>query len=153
MKSEASSYSIADLARDGRTGWDGVRNYEARNSMDAMRVGDKAIFYHSNAEPPAAAGVMRVSRRAYPDPTAWDRRDSHYDPRSTPESPLWRMVEVEFVEAFPSLVSLAQLKGDPKLEGMVLLSGKAMRLSVQPLEKKHFDRIVKLGRAKADVQQ
>jgi predicted RNA-binding protein with PUA-like domain len=147
MKSEASSYDIADLERDGRTGWDGVRNYQARNSMDAMKVGDLAIFYHSNGEPSGAAGVMRIARTSHPDPTAWDRKDKHYDPRSTPENPVWRMVEVEFVERFPQVVPLASLKGDPGLEGMLLLSGKAMRLSVQPLDPRHFDRIVQLGRA------
>lgn len=146
MKSEAASYSAADLERDGTTGWDGVRNYEARNAMDAMRVGDRAILYHSNAQPSGAAGVMAITGKARPDPTAWDPKDSHYDPRSTPERPLWRMVEVGFVERFPQVVPLAALKADKRLAGMVLLSGNRMRLSVQPLGKQHFDRIVALGR-------
>ena len=145
MKSEAASYSIHDLTRDRRTGWDGVRNYEARNNMDAMKVGDLAVFYHSNAAPSGAAGVMRVCKASHPDPTAWDRKDSHFDPRSTPTDPLWRMVAVEHVATFTRIVPLAEIKADPKLAGMVLTGGKAMRLSIQPLEARHYRHLVRLG--------
>jgi len=147
MKSEPDVYSIDDLRRDGTTCWDGVRNYQARNFLRGMRVGDLALFYHSNAKPPGVAGVCRVVREAYPDPTAWDPSDGHYDPRSTPGRPLWDMVDVAFEEAFAAPVPLEALKAEPRLQGMVLLSGKAMRLSVQPVAKQHFDRIVRLGRA------
>jgi len=146
MKTEASAYSIEDLRRDGRTQWDGVRNYWARNFMQAMKVGDLAIVYHSNASPSGAAGLARVCTKAYPDGTAFNVKDSHYDAKSNPEKPTWFGVDVEFVEAFPAVVSLARLQENPKLDGMMLLSGKSMRLSVQPLEKRHFDVIVKLGR-------
>ncbi|HEX2066181.1 MAG TPA: EVE domain-containing protein [Candidatus Thermoplasmatota archaeon] len=147
MKSEPASFSIDDLARVKRTGWDGVRNYQARNAMREMAVGDLALFYHSNADPPGVAGVARVCREAHPDPTAFDRRDPHFDPRSNPACPTWSMVEVEFVERFPHFVSLEELKGAKALAGMLLTSGKATRLSVQPVERRHFDAICKMGRA------
>ncbi len=147
LKTEASAYSIVDLQRDGRTLWDGVRNYEARNSMQAMRVGDVALVYHSNAAPPGVAGVAHIVGKARPDPTAFDRKDSHFDTKSNPEKPTWFGVDVEFVEAFPALVPLAGLQANPKLASMALLSGKRMRLSIQPVGKRHFDEIVRLGRA------
>jgi predicted RNA-binding protein with PUA-like domain len=134
MKTEPESYSIQDLERDGRTGWDGVRNYQARNSMQAMKVGDKVLVYHSNAKPSGVAGLAKVVRTAYPDPTAFDRRDHHFDPKSNPETPTWFQV-----------VSLDELKAAPKLSGLLLTSGKAMRLSVQPVDKAHFDAIVAMA--------
>lgn len=146
LKTEADAYAIDDLERDGRTGWDGVRNYLARNHMRAMRRGDSCIIYHSNGDPSGAAGVAKVVRTAYPDPTAWDRKDSHYDARSTPERPLWDMVDVAFAERFPAVLALERIKSDDALAGMILVSGKAMRLSVQPLDAAHFKRLVALGR-------
>jgi predicted RNA-binding protein with PUA-like domain len=149
LKTEASAYSIHDLERDGTTLWDGVRNYWARNFMQVMKVGDKAIVYHTNAKPSGAAGVAKVTGKARPDPTAFDRRDSHFDPKSNPEKPTWFGVDVSFVEAFPGIVALADLQEERKLGGMMLLSGKSMRLSVQPITKAEFDAIVKMGRASA----
>jgi predicted RNA-binding protein with PUA-like domain len=145
MKSEPESFSIADLKKAKRTHWDGVRNYQARNSMREMEVGDLVLFYHSNADPPGAAGVARVCRTAYPDPTAFDRKDPHYDPKSNPEKPTWFMVDVEFVERFPRFVALDELKEAKALRGMLLTSGKAARLSVQPVDKRHFDAVCRLG--------
>ena len=149
MKSEPESYAIDDLRRDKRTAWDGVRNYQARNFLRAMRVGDRVLFYHSNAKPSGVAGLAKVVRTAYPDPTAFDPKDHHYDPASDPDDPRWDMVDVGFVEAFPRVLALQELAQDPHLEGMLLLSGKAMRLSVQPVEGRHFKRIVALGRKAA----
>jgi predicted RNA-binding protein with PUA-like domain len=97
MKSEPDTYSIDDLARDGRTHWDGVRNFKARNNMRAMKVGDEVLFYHSNASPPGVVGVARVCREAYPDPAQFDRKSKYHDEKSTREKPRWDMVDVEFV--------------------------------------------------------
>ncbi|MEK6985165.1 MAG: EVE domain-containing protein [Candidatus Thermoplasmatota archaeon] len=147
MKSEPESYSIADLKKEKRTGWSGVRNYQARNFMQSMAVGDLVIFYHSNAAPPGAAGVAKVVKTAYPDPTAFDAKDHHFDPKSNPEKPTWHQVDVAHVATFKEFVPLDALKEDKKLSGLLLTSGKAMQLSVQPLSKPHFDRIVALGKS------
>lgn len=148
IKSEPETYSIDDLRRDGRTHWDGVRNYKARNYLrDEMRVGDLVLFYHSNANPPGVAGVARVCRAGYPDHTAWDPRDPHYDPKSDPDAPTWYMVDVEFVEAFPTFVPLDTLKRTPELAGMLVVQ-RGQRLSVQPVEPEHFKRIRAMGRAR-----
>ncbi len=147
MKSEPDVYSIDDLARDGTTPWTGVRNYQARNFMrDAMRVGDEVLFYHSNAVPPGVAGIARVCREAYPDPTARDPASEYYDPRASAEKPVWMMVDVAFVEKFPALVSLEALRAEPALSGLLVIK-KGMRLSVQPVEPGEFNRIVAMGRS------
>ncbi len=145
MKTEPTSYSLADLERDRTTGWSGVRNYQARNSMQAMKVGDKVIVYHSNAAPPGAAGLATVARTAYPDGTAFDKGDHHFDPKSNPEKPTWFQVDLAYSAAFKRFVPLEELKEDAKLKGLLLTSGKAMQLSVQPVDKAHYERIVKLG--------
>lgn len=146
VKSEPDVYSITDLERDGETCWDGVRNYQARNTMrDDMRVGDPVLFYHSNADPVGVAGVAEVSREAYPDHTQFDPKSPYHDAKSDPDDPRWVMVDVRFVERFDDVVPLADIKDDPAFEGMPLIQ-KGQRLSVQPVEKKHFDRVVKMGR-------
>jgi predicted RNA-binding protein with PUA-like domain len=147
MKTEPEVYSIDTLAGTGKGSWDGVRNFQARNHMRAMRVGDLVLFYHSSTEPPGVAGVARVCREAYPDHTQFDPKNDHYDPKSKREEPRWDMVDVEFVEKLPELVTLAQLKADPKLDGMLVVK-RGMRLSVQPVERAHFAHVLKLGRAK-----
>jgi len=148
MKSEPDVYSIDDLERDGKTPWDCIRNYQARNFMrDEMRVGDAVLFYHSNADPPGVAGVGRVGSGAVPDPTAFDKRSKYHDPKSVRDEPRWWMVDVEFVEKFPRLVSLAELKDDAALDGMMVRK-RGSRLSIQPVERAHFDRVRKLGRRK-----
>jgi predicted RNA-binding protein with PUA-like domain len=145
MKSEEDVYSIRDLEKDGVTWWEGVRNYEARNIMrDKMRVGDSVLFYHSNAKPPGVAGIARVAKRAYPDHFAFDKGNPYYDPKSDPENPRWFMVDVEFVEAFPEIVSLDRIRSEEKLAEMALL--KRPRLSVQPVTKEEFGLIRKMGR-------
>ena len=146
IKSEPGVYSIDDLAKDKKTYWDGVRNFQARNFLrDKMKMGDLVIFYHSNAEPSGAAGIAKVCRSGYPDFTAWDKKDVHYDPKSTKEKPLWFTVDVEFVEKFKKFVPLEELKNDAAFKGMMVVQ-RGSRLSVQPVEKKHFDALRKVGR-------
>lgn len=145
MKSEPESYSIDDLQRDGRTDWTGVRNFKARNTMKDMQVGDRVIFYHSNAEPPGAAGVAEVCALAHPDRTQYDAKSDYYEPKATKETPYWYCVDVKFVQKFRHFVPLQDLRDDDGLTGMLLTSGKASRLSVQPMDKEHFDRVVKMG--------
>ena len=145
MKSEEDVYSIRDMERDGTTCWEGVRNYEARNIMrDRMKVGDSALFYHSNAKPPGVAGIVRISKKAYPDHFAFDKKNPYYDPKSDPDNPRWFMVDVEFVEAFQEVVPLNELKARPGLGEMALI--KRARLSVQPVTKEEFQIIRKMGR-------
>ena len=145
LKTEPTSYSIDDLQRDRRTSWNGVRNYQARNFMrDEMRIGDLVLIYHSSAAPPGVAGIARVCRAAYPDDTALDPDDSHYDAKATTDKPIWMMVDVEFVEKFPAVVSLPTLKATAKLEGM-LVTKRGQRLSVQRVEPRHFKLVRALG--------
>jgi predicted RNA-binding protein with PUA-like domain len=144
MKSEPAVYSIEDLARDGSTCWEGVRNYQARNLMREMKVGDAVLFYHSNASPPGVAGLARVSREAYPDGFSWDPGHKYYDPKSTPEDPRWWMVDIEYVDTLPRLVSLDELKSATGLEDMVVT--KRSRLSVQPVQPTEYEIVVRLGR-------
>ena len=146
-KCEPDVFSIADLARETRTTWEGVRNYQARNTLREARVGDRVIYYHSNAEPSGAAGVAEVVREAYADPTQFDPESHYYDAGSKADDPRWSMVDVAFVEAFPTVVPLAMLKADAALEG-VEVARKGSRLSVTPLSVPHFERIVALGRGR-----
>jgi predicted RNA-binding protein with PUA-like domain len=145
MKSEPNVFSIYDLQSVGKSPWDGVRNYQARNFMrDAMCVGDLVLFYHSNAKPPGVAGIARVCREAYPDFTAFEKNHEGFDPKSNPKKPRWFMVDVEIVEIFPYFVPLETLRLTKGLETLWVIR-KGMRLSVQPVEKKHFETIKKLG--------
>jgi len=145
MKSEPDVYSIDDLAREGSTYWEGVRNYSARNNMRKMAVGDMVLFYHSNAKPPGVVGVARVSKEAYPDPFQWDHKSKYYDAKSTQENPRWSTVDVEFVEKLPSMVSLDMMKTAKGLEEMVVI--KSGRLSVQPVTAKQFEVVRRLAKA------
>jgi predicted RNA-binding protein with PUA-like domain len=153
MKSEPDSFSIADLERRGREPWDGVRNFQARNFMREMVVGDLVLFYHSNATPPGVAGIARVTTVAYPDPSAFDPDSKYYDPKSDPDDPRWWLVEVEFVEKFVEVVSLDALKAAAKdeLEGMLVVR-RGQRLSVQPVEKHHFARVLRMAGARTRVR-
>ena len=129
VKSEPSTYSIDDLKKDGRTSWNGVRNYQARNFMrDGMKKGDLVLFYHSNAEPPGVAGICKIVKEGYLE-----------------ERPSWMMVDVEFVEKFKHFVTLDELKADKKILGMLVVK-RGTRLSVQPVGRPHFDEVVRLGR-------
>ncbi|HSJ25533.1 MAG TPA: EVE domain-containing protein [Longimicrobiales bacterium] len=149
MKSEPDAYSIHDLERDGTTFWNSIRNYQARNFMrDDMKVGDRVLFYHSNANPPGVAGIAEVVREGYPDHTAQDPKDDYHDPKATPEDPRWYMVDVAFVEKFDVVLPLEELKARRTFDDMVV-TGKS-RLSIQPVAKKHFDAVVKLARRYAE---
>lgn len=144
MKSEPESYSINDLERDGFTCWDGVRNYQARNFMrDDMCIGDEVLYYHSNCKPPGVVGLARIIKESYPDHTAFDPEDKHYDPRSNPGNPLWFMVDIEFVVKFVNIVSLEALKNQKGLEEMVVT--KRSRLSVQPVAADEFAIVKRMG--------
>lgn len=141
MKSEPEVYSIDDLARDGSTAWEGVRNFKARNNMRAMKVGDEVLFYHSNASPPAVAGIARVAREAYPDPSQFDRKSEYYDAKSDRANPRWDLVDVAFVAKAKEPVALHAIREDPALAEMELV--RYGRLSVQSVTKSEFDRVKK----------
>ena len=146
MKCEPSAYSIDDLARDGQTCWEGVRNFQARNFMrDDMQVGDGVLFYASNADPSGVTGVAEIVKTGYPDRFAWRKGHKYFDARSTQSAPVWFMVDIGFVERFAATMSLATLKAIPGLESM-MVTRKGSRLSVQPVAKKEFDIVVRRGR-------
>lgn len=132
IKSEPSDYSIADLERDRATIWDGVRNYQARNFLRKMQVSDIAFFYHSNVKPPAIVGLARVIETQIADPTQFDPDSRYFDPKSTPETPRWQTVKVEFMEKFSEPISLPQLKEMFTPEAFPVVK-KGNRLSVMPV--------------------
>jgi predicted RNA-binding protein with PUA-like domain len=145
MKSEPDVFSIDHLAKDKTTWWEGVRNYQARNfMMKDMEEGDQVLFYHSNAEPPGIAGLAQISKRAEPDKSQFDKKSEYFDAKATREKPIWFCVQLQFAKKFKNLVSLNDLRGEKALAEMVVLQ-KGSRLSVQPVEKKHFDLVQKLG--------
>jgi predicted RNA-binding protein with PUA-like domain len=148
FKTEPGTFSIDDLAHEKRSHWEGVRNYQARNFIrDQMRAGDEVLIYHSGLKPPVVAGWARIVRPAYPDCTAWDKDSPYFDKKSTADNPVWFMVDVEFVSKFPTPVTLDQIKADPELSQM-MVAWRGMRLSIQPVERAHFEKIVALGRGK-----
>jgi len=144
MKTEPGAYSIDDLKEKGTDAWDGVRNYQARNFMMQMHVGDGVLFYHSGKEP-AVVGLAKVARLAYPDASQFDKQDSHFDPKSKKEKPLWWCVDVKFVKKFKTPVSLVEIKREKKLAGMRVREV-GSRLSVQPVSKEHFEYIVQMAK-------
>lgn len=149
FKSEPESFSIQDLERVGVEPWDGIRNYQARNSMrDEMSVGDRILFHHSNAKPPGVVGLAEVASPARPDETAFDPGSKYFDPKSDPADPRWLLVDVRHVETFPRLVSLDELRTYPQLADMVLLN--RSRLSIQPVTQEQFEFICELARRPAD---
>ena len=146
IKSEPTNYSFSDLIaeEDATAEWDGVRSYAGRNTMrDEMKVGDGVLFYHSNAKPNAIVGTAVVVEEGYPDYTAWDPDSEHPDPKSTPGDPIWYMVDIKGESEFAIPVSLPQIKATKGLDKMVLVNNS--RLSVQPVTKKEWDTILKLG--------
>ena len=146
FKSEPSCFSLEDLKNrpDATEHWDGVRNYQARNFLrDQIKLGDRVFFYHSNTAEPAIVGIAQVVREGYPDWTAFDPENDHFDPRSAPEKPIWYMVDVRFVRVLPRPITLAELRGIPALAGMALLN--RSRLSVQPVREEEWDLILKLA--------
>ncbi len=150
FKSEPTAYSFADLwaAPDRTTGWDGVRNYQARNYLrDDVKVGDGVLFYHSSAAPPCSAGIAEVVDAAHPDPTAFDPNADHYDPKSDPADPTWFQVSIQAQRAIEPPLDLPFLSGVPALAGMELLR-KGSRLSVQPVTAGQWKTIQSLARSK-----
>ena len=144
MKSEPDVYSIDDLQRDGREMWDGIRNYQARNMMrDDMKIGDQVLFYHSSCPEPGVVGIARVASEPYPDPTQFDKKSKYYDPKSSEDDPRWCLVDVEFVRKTKRNLTLAEIKAQKSLEDMTL-TRKGNRLSIMPVSKKHWNKILSL---------
>ena len=149
MKCDPAAYTIDDLARDGRTSWEGVRNYQARNFMrDDMREGDPVLFYASNAEPSGVTGLAVIARGGYPDHFALKKGHKYFDEAGTAAAPVWYMVDIAFAERFPAIVSLETLKVTPGLEQM-MVTQKGSRLSIQPVTPAEYEIVVRLGRAGA----
>lgn len=144
MKSEPTAFSIDDLVKRKTTCWDGVRNYQVRNWLrDEFKIGDRAFFYHSSCEIPGIAGVMEIIQAGYPDPTAFDPEDHHYDPKSNPEKPAWYCVDVRLMRKFKRVIPLSEIKQHPELHDMRLLQ-KGSRLSITPVTKKQWEIILDL---------
>lgn len=147
FKTEPDAYSIDRLEREGRTEWSGVRNFQARNNMVAMKLGDRGFFYHSSTKPPGIVGLCEVIKEAYPDFTQFDPKSDYYDPSSKPDDPRWKMVDVGFVEKFPQMLTLDELRtrADLDLRGLTLLR-RGSRLSVQPVEERYWNAILQTAR-------
>lgn len=144
MKSEPDVYSIRQLKKDKTTWWSGVRNYQARNSMKEMKVGDQVLFYHSSTMPPGIAGIAKISKLAVPDETQFDKKSDYFDPKATADKPIWFCTQVQFVTEFKTYVSLADLRASDKLKDLLVLQ-KGSRLSIQPVSKTNFEVIKKMG--------
>lgn len=144
MKSEPSEFGIDDLAARRTEPWDGVRNYQARNMMrDRMRPGDEAFFYHSSCEVPGVVGIMEIATAGYPDPTAFDPADHHFDPASDPANPRWFLVDVRFRRKLRRTIALAELRGRPELAELALVR-RGNRLSVMPVSEDEWRFILSL---------
>ena len=147
FKSEPTAYSFADLLAepDQTAEWDGVRNYQVRNFMrDDMKVGDGVLFYHSSAKPLAVVGTATIVREAYPDNTAWDPAEKHYDPKCSPGNPTWLMVDIKAEKEFSRQVILDEIKQNPNLQDMLLVR-RGMRLSIQPVTEDQWNEVIALG--------
>jgi predicted RNA-binding protein with PUA-like domain len=147
LKTEPGVFSFDDLLQaPGRTaGWDGVRNYQARNFLrDQMKKGDRVLIYHSSAEPPAVVGIAEVAREGYPDPSQFDAKGDHHDPESDPAEPRWFQVDVRAVRKLPRQVTLEEIRKEKSLAKMPLVQ-RGQRLSVQPVAPAEFERIVRMG--------
>jgi len=144
MKSEPDAYSIDDLERDGRDMWDGIRNYQARNTMrDEMKIGEEIFFYHSSCKVPGIVGIAKVASEPYPDPTQFDKKSKYYDSKSDKDDPRWCLVDVEFVRKTKRIITLAEIKAQKSLADMIL-TRKGNRLSIMPVSKKHWTKILSL---------
>lgn len=146
MKCEPEAYTIERLAQDGKSGWEGVRNYQARNFMrDEMKPGDGVLFYASNADPSGVTGLAEILTEGYPDPFAFKKGHTYFDAASRKDAPTWYTVDVGHVETFPAIVPLETLKSTKGLEEM-MVTKKGSRLSIQPVTKAEFEIVVRLGR-------
>lgn len=143
LKTEPDTFSIDDLKRLGRSPWDGVRNFSARNLLRAMEVGELVLVYHSSTKPTAVVGIGRVCRAAYPDPSQHDPKSEYFDAKSDPAAPRWSMVDVEYVAHLPRAVTLEEIKAEPALGDMVLVH--RARLSVQPVTRAELETVVAMG--------
>ncbi len=145
LKSEPTSFSIHDLAKSPAktTCWEGVRNYQARNFLKSMNIGDRGFFYHSNADPPSIVGTVEIVKAAYPDPYAFDKKSRYYDPKSSSEAPRWFLVDIKLLKVFSKPLSLEFLRTITGLEGMELLR-KGSRLSVQPVRHEEWQCVCSL---------
>jgi predicted RNA-binding protein with PUA-like domain len=144
MKSEPDVYSIDNLAKDGREMWDSIRNYQARNMMrDDMRIGDEIFFYHSNCKEPGVVGIMKVASEPYPDPVQFDKKSRYFDEKSSEDNPRWILVDVEFVRKLSRNITLTEIKAEKSLEDMIL-TRRGNRLSIMPVEKKHWNKVLSL---------
>jgi predicted RNA-binding protein with PUA-like domain len=137
MKSEPETFSVDDLAKKKHEPWNGVRNYQARNFMREMQVGDEAFFYHSNCKVPGIVGRMQIAKLAYPDPTQFETGSEYFDPKSTKQQPRWWMVDVAFVEKFKNIISLNDLKEMTAIQHLKFLQ-KGNRLSIVPIDEKSW---------------
>jgi predicted RNA-binding protein with PUA-like domain len=144
MKSEPDVFSIDDLAKAGREQWDSIRNYQARNMMrDDMRIGDEIFFYHSSCKEPGVVGIAKVASKPYPDPTQFNKKSNYFDATSDKENPRWLLVDVEFVRKLSRNISLTEIKAEKSLADMIL-ARKGNRLSIMPVEKKHWSKVLSL---------
>jgi len=144
MKSEPDAYSIDDLERDGREMWDGIRNYQARNTMrDDMKIGDEIFFYHSSCKVPGIVGIAKVASEHYPDPTQFDKKSKYYDSKSDKDNPRWCLVDIEFVRKTRRIITLAEIKTQKTLVDMIL-TRKGNRLSIMPVSQQHWTKILSL---------
>ena|SRR6218665_1958328 len=143
LKSEPSVFSIEDLKKRKTSLWDGVRNYQARNFMREMNVGDEAFFYHSSCPEPGIVGIMSIAKAAYPDPTQFNPESPYYDPKSPADKPRWDGIDVRFEEAFLEVIALADIKANPALSGLALVQ-KGSRLSVMPVSVAEWKAILKM---------
>ncbi len=146
MKTEPSAYSFERLHQERTTPWTGVRNFQARNNMMEMRLGDLGLFYHSSIAEPAAVGICEVVKTAYPDFTQFDRGGEYFDGRARPDKPIWYMVDVAYLEAFDNPVTLARMRAEPRLVGMALLR-RGQRLSVQPVMPHEWKIVLELSKS------
>ena len=145
VKSEPDTYSYADLERDGRTIWDGVRNFAAASHLKSMKVGDQVFFYHSNCAVPGIVGIARVASQAYPDPTQFDPQSDYFDPRSPPEAPRWQVVDIAFERRLPRTIRLDELRRHAAALGDFPLLARGNRLSVLPVTQAQWNAILALA--------
>ena len=144
IKSEPDAYSIDDLQRDKREMWDGIRNYQARNTMrDDMKVGDKIFFYHSSCKVPAIVGIARVASKPYPDPTQFDPDSKYFDPKSSEDEPRWQLIDVQFERKMKRPITLSEIKAHPGLDDMIL-TRRGNRLSIMPVAADEWDIILSM---------
>ena len=146
LKTEPSGYSFERLRQERTTPWTGVRNFQARNNMMEMQVGDLALFYHSSIAEPAAVGICKVVKAAYADFTQFERDGEYFDGRAKPDKPIWFMADVAYVEAFQNPVTLARMRAEPRLVGMALLR-RGQRLSVQPVMPHEWKIVLELSKS------